>query len=128
MFLANILHWWYGNGWLGCIQKIKNRLGSMVDFFSINLLISTLFAPYRQISAGAVAGSLNVQVRAFFDNLLSRIIGAIVRSCLIIFGLIVITLQTMLGVIVVISWLVIPFLPVIGLIMMIIGWVPEWNL
>jgi len=124
MFLADILYWWYGNGWLSRIQMIKNRLVASSDFFSIGLLASTLFAPFRQISAGGVVGPIDVQIRAFFDRLLSRAIGAFVRTSVIIFGLVAMFLQLIFGIIALIFWLIIPFLPAIGLTMMVIGWAP----
>jgi len=125
MFLANILRWWYGDGLLNRLKVIRNRFVFSADFFSIKLLLTTLFSPYRQISAGAIVGSLNVQVRAFFDRLLSRLIGALVRFFMIIFGLIVMVFQVLFGMVALAFWLVIPLFPFAGFIMMIIGWTPR---
>jgi len=107
---------------------MKDRLAASADFFSIGLLASTLFSPYRQISAGSVAGSLGDQMRAFFDKTLSRFIGATVRSFMIVFGVIAMFLQVLFGFVILGFWLIIPFFPVIGLIAMIIGWVPQWTI
>ena len=128
MFLVGILSWWYGSGWLGRVQIIKDRLMYSIDFFSIGVLFATLFAPFRQISAGGVTGPIGVQIRAFFDRLLSRIIGAIVRTFVIMFGLVAIFIQMIFGLVVLIVWLIIPVIPVIGLIMIAIGWVPQWTI
>lgn len=126
--MANILYWWYGGGWLGRVQLLKSRLVASADFFSIDLLASTLFAPYRQISAGSVDGPIGVKVQAFFDKLLSRIIGAIVRSFMVIFGVVAMFLQLLIGLIMLGFWLILPLFPVIGLIMMVLGWVPRWTI
>jgi len=128
MFLVGIISWWYGHGWLDRAGDIKRRLRSSADFFSIGLLVSTLFSPFRQISAGGVEGSLNVQFHAFFDRLLSRFIGAFMRFFMIIFGLITMTLQIVTGLVILIVWLILPLLPVAGFIMMAIGWVPKWTI
>lgn len=127
MFLVGILSWWYSDGIIGRIRMIKNRLKISADFFSIGLLIETLFSPFRQISAGRVGGSISNQIRAFFDKLLSRVIGSIVRTFMIIAGLIVMLTQILFGFLVVMFWLIVPLLPVIGLIMAVIGWVPLWT-
>jgi len=127
MFLVGILSWWYSDGIIGRIRMIKNRLKVSADFFSIGLLIETLFAPFRQISAGSVGGSISNQIRAFFDKLLSRIIGSIVRSSMIIAGLVVMLAQILFGIFVIVFWLITPLLPVAGLIMIVIGWVPIWT-
>lgn len=125
MFLVGILSWWYGKGWLSRIQIVSDHLKTSVDFFSVGLLIKTLFSPYKQISAGSVDGFIGDRIRAFFDRLLSRVIGSIVRTFVIIFGLIVMLLQSIYGLIVLVFWLLIPFLPAIGLIGWVIGWVPK---
>jgi len=127
MFLVGILTWWYGDGWRERAILIRSRIASTNDYFSVGLLVSTLFAPFRQISAGSVDGPTVVQIRAFFDTLISRMIGAIVRSFMVIFGLVVILIQAIFGIIVMACWVIIPLLPVIGLLMMVVGWVPSWQ-
>lgn len=127
MFLVGILTWWYGNGWRERVVMIGGRIASTNDYFSVGLLLSTLFSPFRQISSGSVDGPLISQLRGLVDKLISRVIGAIVRSFMIIFGLIVIIFQTIFGAIVLVFWAIIPLFPVLGLLMMVIGWVPTWQ-
>lgn len=127
MFLVGILSWWYSNGWLNRVQIIKDQLKASADFFSIGQLVSTFFAPFRQISADGVAGSPSNQMRAFFDRLLSRFIGAFMRIFMIIFGLIVMIVQIIFGIIILIIWLAIPLMPIAGLIATTIGLVPQWT-
>jgi hypothetical protein len=126
MFLVGILTWWYGDGWRKRAMMIGSRIGRTSDYFSIGLLLTTLFSPFRQISAGAVDGPFTVQVRAMMDKLISRMIGAIVRIFMIFFGIVTICLQAIFGGIELVFWAVIPAFPVIGLIMTVIGWVPTW--
>jgi hypothetical protein len=126
MFLVGIMSWWYGNGLRLRLAMIGDRIDRTNDYFSIGLLITTLFAPYRQISAGKVSGSLSAQMHAFGDRLISRCIGAIVRTFMIVFGLFVIILQSISGLVVVLFWLIIPLFPVVGLLVTVIGWVPSW--
>ncbi|HZJ34398.1 MAG TPA: hypothetical protein VFD55_00055 [Candidatus Angelobacter sp.] len=125
MFLRGFISWWYVGGWLRRIQIIKARLIASADLFSVGLLLSTLFSPFRQISAGDVVGSISDHIGAFFDKLLSCVIGAFVRTFMIIFGLITMFIQVIFGVVSLIFWLTIPLLPVAGLIMAVIGWVPN---
>lgn len=121
MFLTGILSWWYSGGLVNRLNLIKQRLAKSADFFSIGLLLKTLFSPFRQISAGRVDGSFSIVVRAFFDRLLSRIIGATVRSFMIIFGTITLLLETIGGILMMLAWLLIPILPVVGIILVVIG-------
>lgn len=126
MFLVGLLSWWYSDGWIDRIRMTRDRLISIADFFSVSLLISTLFSPYRQISANSTAVSFGDHMRIFFDKLLSRIIGSVVRSLMIIIGLIVMLLQSIFGIVILLSWLIIPLLPAIGLVGFAIGVVPQW--
>ena len=126
MFLVGIISWWYGSGWKGQLLRIRDRLAATAGFFSIGQLFMTLFSPYRQIAAGKTTGSLGDQLRAFLDRTISRVIGAIVRFFTIIIGVIAMFFQTVFEALVLIIWLVLPALPVIGIIAFTIGWVPAW--
>lgn len=127
MFIVGLLSWWYGAGWRQRFEIVKQRLASTIDYFSIDLLLKTFFSPFRQISAGRVAGPIGVKWRAFVDRLISRCIGAIVRLIIIIVGMIVIFFFGVLGIMSLIFWAVIPFLPIVGLGAMFIGWTPSWT-
>lgn len=121
MFLAGILSWWYSKGWTSRVYLMRDRLASSADYFSINLLLTTLFSPFRQISVDSTTVTPGDRMKAFFDKLLSRCIGAIVRSFMIIFGSIFMLLQVLFGLIILLFWLIIPVFPAIGLIIMVIG-------
>ena len=126
MFLVGIISWWYGSGWKGQLSRVYGRLTATAGFFSIGQLFSTLFSPFRQISAGSTSGSISAQFRAFFDKTLSRVIGAVVRIFTILAGIIVMVIQALFEGIILIIWLALPAFPVIGLIVFVIGWVPRW--
>ena len=127
MFIVGLLTWWYGMGWRQRAAIVRERLASTMDYFSIDLLLKTLFSPFRQISAGQVNGPLAVKWRAFVDRLVSRCIGAVVRSVLIVVGLLAIVFFGVIGLFSLVLWAVVPLLPVAGAIMMLIGWVPSWT-
>lgn len=127
MVIVWALSWWYGAGWKACLLRLRDHLASSYDYFSLGLLISSLFAPFRQISAGKVRGPLAVQLRAFFDRQISRVIGAFVRSIIIVTGSIWLVLQVIGGIVAVAAWALIPILPLLGFILMLSGWVPVWK-
>ena len=128
MFIVGLLGWWYGAGWRERIRMIGERLMKAYDFFSLDLLLKTLFAPFRQISAGQVKGDITVQLRAFFDRLLSRCIGAIVRTIMLIIGAVWTTVLAIAGLVEGILWLFVPLLPIVGAVLFAIGWVPYVGL
>ena len=126
MIIVWALSWWYGAGWMARVASLKESLASSYDYFSIGQLARTLFAPYRQISAGKVNGPIGVKWRAFVDRSMSRIIGAFVRLLFIVVGSVWMVLQVVFGGILIALWAFIPFMPLIGFVAMLSGWVPVW--
>lgn len=128
MFLVGILSWWYGRGWLGQWRRILDRWRATIEFFSIGQLLSTLFSPFRQISAGGSNASNPAEaLRAFFDQLTSRVIGSIVRLFTILAGCVVIIFQVIYELFIMVAWWFLPALPVVGFILLAVGWVPTWK-
>lgn len=127
MFLVGLISWWYGEGWVSQWRRIGRRFMGTLNFFSIGQLLETLFSPFRQISANTASdGSFGGAVRAFFDQLISRIIGSIVRLITIMAGTVVIVFQAIYETVIMLVWWVVPVLPIVGLVMFAIGWVPSW--
>lgn len=126
MIVWGMVAWWYTDGWRQCLQRAEARLEATLDFFSLGLLVQTLFAPFRQISASSVRGSFEVQVRAFFDQLISRIIGMVVRLIMIGIGSIVVLINLLMAVVLLLGWVFVPLLPIVGLGLYLTGWLP-WS-
>ena len=121
MFMA-FFSWWYGEGWQRQLHMVTTRIAGMVDLFSIDLLIRTLFAPFRQISAGRVDGPVGVQLQAFVDKIISRFIGALVRTAVLIAGVIAIAVTSFVSMAYLAVWPFMPFLFVIGILTGLSGW------
>jgi hypothetical protein len=124
MFIVGILSWWYGPGWRERVLIMRENVDSTMDYFSIGLLLKTLFSPFRQISAGKVSGPLAVQMRAFFDRLISRVIGGMIRSVMVVVGIVAIIVTGLIGCIGLIAWAFVPLLPIVGVILWLAGWMP----
>jgi hypothetical protein len=115
MLFVDLLSWWYGLGWAKLMQKVTSRIMGVLHFFSVGQLAASLFAPYRQISAGQVNGAVGDQMRALGDRMFSRAIGAVVRTILIAAGLFSTIVTAVIGLILVITWPLFPMLPFVGL-------------
>lgn len=118
--------WWYGAGWRRRALFVRDRLARVMDAFSIDLLLKTLFAPFRQISNDRVDGPIGMKIRAWFDKLISRMVGAVVRLLTIMVGIIVLFGTLFWGLAILAIWPVIPLLPVVGVILSGMGWMP-WR-
>jgi hypothetical protein len=124
MMIVALFSWWYGAGWARTAKRVGSRMQMMLETFSVALLLRTLFDPFRQISAGQVRGSFDARVKAFGDRLFSRVFGAVVRSLFILVGMCGALLTGLFGVIELVIWPVVPFLPIIGILLMVLGWKP----
>lgn len=122
MILAEVLSWWYAAGWSRLMQDVGQRVSAILSFFSVGLLLKTLFDPFRQIDAGRVRGSLQDEWRAFANRTVSRFVGAIIRAVVILTGLICAGAVGLVGLIQIVLWPFVPFLPVIGLALVFVGW------
>ena len=94
--------WWYGNGWQQILKSFKPRIQMVLDNFSVHQLVRTLFAPWRRIITQP-GRSLEAKFRAAGDNAFSRIVGFVVRFCVLlaaVFSVVVIILVTAIEIII----------------------------
>lgn len=122
MIVTDLLAWWYGAGLAHVLRQVTGRAERILSAFSVGLLTRTLFAPFRQIDAGRVRGSLEVQLHAWFDRTFSRVIGFFVRTIMIVTGCVTALIVLVAGLVWAALWLVIPVLPAIGVFLLLSGW------
>lgn len=121
MVLVGLISWWYSTGWLTLAHKVQARIRGTLGFFSVAQLAGSLFAPFRQISAGRVDGPIGVQLRAWGDRLFSRGVGFVVRSLLILAGVLVVVIVSIVGIVLCVVWPFVPVAPLIGLLLVGVG-------
>lgn len=125
MLFISWARWWYGAGWQKQLGAVQERLLRDADFFSFEQNIRELFQPFKQIDADKPrAGSVDLMLRAMFDNLFSRVFGAIIRSSLIVSGIIAMILESTVGVLRLIAWPVLPVFPFIATYLGVVGYQP----
>ncbi len=118
MLLVGFFSWWYGAGWKAQVQRIVDLLEKVNDYFSIPLLLKTLFSPFRQISADETGRDIASKFRAWGDRMFSRCIGAFMRFFMILFGMVTMVLVMIFSFVRLLLWPVFPLLPLAGLVLM----------
>lgn len=121
MLFISFFKWWYSDGLRQRAQMMMVRLDGVIDYFSIDLLIKTLFQPFRQDSTGKVDGPLNMKMRALADNMISRVLGAIIRTVILLFGLVAIVVSALLTLLALIVWVLVPAAPFVGIALAVAG-------
>jgi len=96
----------------------RNYIIFGLDYFSIPLLLKTLFSPWRRYNW---VYPKNFDIKEFFNtlisNVFSRILGAICRVVLIVIGTAAQLFILVAGVVAIFLWLLIPFI-IIGSILL----------
>lgn len=122
MLFIDFISWWYADGLRGLLQRLGRQLAKIADFFSIGLLLKTLFTPFRLIDSYSAGGqSLDAKVRAGIDKIIARLIGGLIRSTVLIFAIIVIFTTILIDLFKIILWLSAPSLPIIGAVLLALG-------
>ena len=98
------------------LRAWRDYLRFNLNYFSVPLLLKTLFSPWRKYQVSYGKGfDAGRYLEAFFSNLIFRIFGGIIRAFLIIIGLISEVVVVFGGAIAFFAWLVLPALIVLGL-------------
>lgn len=114
--MLSLAYWHFGSALKQILIAWKNFLVFNFRYFSITLLLKTLFSHWRKYKTSYGRGfDAKTYARAFLENMISRILGAIIRIVIIIFGLIIEILIFFVGIFVFLFWLLMPFFVLFGL-------------
>ena len=109
--MFSYLTWHYGEGLSGAVSAATRALSGFFNYFSILWLARTLFSPWHRV---AEAYGRGFDPNRFFSvlagNLISRVLGAMVRSVVIAVGLGMSACAIVAGFGFVAAWLTAPLL------------------
>lgn len=108
------MKWWYGDGWKKQLASIGSGVKNITSAFSVKILLSTMFNPWKQIVSRSFADTaLEDKLKASLDNLVSRTIGFFVRSVTLFIAAIAVLVNLTVRTVILITWPLIPVLPII---------------
>lgn len=102
--------WWFKEEPALLMALFKLALNKTYHYFSISYLLKTLFLPWKRDIKHAVNPNLREILWNWVENLVSRVIGFIVRIFTIFSGLIILILVFLVGLILIFLWYILPFL------------------
>jgi len=109
ILLLHYVKWHYFDASRDILKGWGNILWFNFNYFSVPLLLQTFFAPWRRITWDYGRGfDLGRYLFTFASNLISRILGAILRSFLIITGLTAQLTLLFIGSCLFLFWLALP--------------------
>jgi len=104
--------WQYTIGWRWYWKRVWFNLRKLFHFFSFWILIKSLFLPWKRLTV--VGEEKGFDIKKFFENLsfniISSLIGAIVRLVLIVGCLLLAITYLLVSVPFFVVWLIVPFL------------------
>jgi ATP-dependent Clp protease ATP-binding subunit ClpC len=109
-FLEFII-WHYLEGWRWYWKRVFFNIRRIGHFFSLDILIKTLLFPWKRLVLND--DTVGFDITKFFEklsfNLISIMIGAIVRLTLILFSLVLIILYSVISIPWFLVWWILPF-------------------
>lgn len=109
-FLFLDYFWWhYTRGLVDLLVNLKNLVRFVYNYFSLSVLLKTLFAPWRRLGEAYPSKfSPSAFFQALVINTLMRIFGFCVRLVILLIGIFFYLLSLMGAVLFFAAWLVIP--------------------
>ena len=109
ILLLRYVKWHYLDASRDILKGWGNILWFNFNYFSVPLLVQTFFAPWRRIVWDYGRGfDLGRYLFTFASNLISRILGSIMRSFLIVAGIAMELALFCLGILFFLFWLFLP--------------------
>jgi hypothetical protein len=115
MFLITIftdyIRWHYGQALHEYIRIIRTGRDFIIYFFSVPLLLKTLFSPFKRIEEKPMRG-FNIEdwVGRIIINVISRVIGFFIRATLIFSGILIFFIFMIISIFGFAFWLASPFI------------------
>lgn len=100
--------WHYTLGFRSLTATWLNFMWFIFHFFSIALLVRTLFSPWKRMRASTRSFDLNELLETIIFNILSRLFGALIRLSIIGIGIALLGVGLMVYGVLLIVWLAFP--------------------
>ncbi|HEY1074714.1 MAG TPA: hypothetical protein VGE59_03395 [Patescibacteria group bacterium] len=104
------IQWFYIDAPKRHVASMRAIVMALFQYFSISLLSSTLFSPWRHDAIDIQRLPLNRWGEAIMNNFTSRLIGLTMRMCVIGAGLVSITVFSVGALLFTFVWYILPFL------------------
>lgn len=119
-FLGDIFGWWYSRGIKDFFVYLKALLIKITDIFSVKLLLRTFLSPWKRDITPLEGLPFNMVLRVIVFNLISRLIGAFIKTIILFLYVIAATFYCFIAIALVFVWLFLPLIVLGGFILGII--------
>jgi uncharacterized membrane protein YdfJ with MMPL/SSD domain len=108
--LPAYVSWHYSEALLSLMKIWVNFTWFIFHFFSISILLQTLFSPFKRLQEEKKSVGFDIGEFAgnFIINSVMRVIGAFLRLSIIAIGLVMIVITFFAGIVAFITWVLMP--------------------
>lgn len=112
MVLPQYLQWHYTRGFIEWTRNIFNFIEFEFHFFSVTDLLKTLFSPFQRLKERYSGNPLDFEAIAsvVLVNIIMRLVGFFVRTIILIFAALTISLSLILALLLLIIWIFLPLI------------------
>ena len=100
--------WWLKAIPQDIIYITKRTIQKIYIYFSMDLLARTIFLPWKRDEINTSNLSLDLKFRVWMMNLVSRLVGAVVRSTVILIGMFSIVLTFVTSIVAIVGFVLLP--------------------
>ena len=111
--VRDYIRWHYGSAFHELFHVWLNFLWFIIHFFSIPQLTRSLFLPWKRITEERRGYSFENIASFIIINLLSRLVGAMVRGTIVLIGLLILFATIITGLMVSLLWFAAPIIVVV---------------
>jgi hypothetical protein len=106
--MVTYFYWWYAEEPVYLWRAIIIVTRKIFHSFSVPLLFRTLFDPWKRDASSAENASFQTLYQIWLNNLVSRLVGFVVRLFTIFTGLLLTTLFFLVATLCFLTWLILP--------------------
>lgn len=113
--LGHYFIWHYGRAISDLTRIYRNLIAFTFNFFSISILVSSYFAPWRRMGEDYPERGVDPfgYLSVFLVNIIMRLLGVVMRTVVIILGMTAALLVIISYPFVLVLWITLPFLTII---------------
>jgi len=108
--MITYLVWWYAQEPAYLWRAVNVTSNKILNLFSVPILIRTLFDPWKRDVTYVENASLDVRYKVWLNNLISRLVGFVVRLITALTGILFATLAFLVLAAFFLVWLALPII------------------
>jgi len=115
--VIDYISWWYTRGIVKLLKYLKAYVIILADTFSLRIVITTFFSPWKRDARPTSKLSLDQRFRIWGFNLIARCFGMVIKFFTLIVFLVLFVILVILEILIFIIWLLLPLLIIEALVL-----------